>query len=39
VPKSLASAPVLFIWFWLKAPAAAIVTYDVETELGWIVRN
>jgi hypothetical protein len=33
--KSRNSAPVPFIWFWPEgAPAAAIVTHDVETELG-----
>jgi len=35
VLKSRANAPVPFIWFWPEgAPAAAIVTHDVETELG-----
>ena len=33
--KSRNNAPVPFIWFWPEgAPAAAIVTHDVETELG-----
>jgi len=35
VVKSRGNAPVPFIWFWPEgAPAAAIVTHDVETELG-----
>ena len=35
VLKSRANAPVPFIWFWPEgAPAAAILTHDVETELG-----
>ena len=35
VLKSRSGAPVPFIWFWPEgAPAAAIVTHDVETELG-----
>jgi hypothetical protein len=33
--KARGSAPVPFIWFWPEgAPAAVIVTHDVETELG-----
>jgi hypothetical protein len=35
VVKSRHNAPVPFIWFWPEgAPAAAIVTHDIETELG-----
>lgn len=35
VLKSRANAPVPFIWFWPEgAPAAAVVTHDVETEPG-----
>ncbi len=33
--KSRNNTPVPFIWFWPEgAPAAAVVTHDVETELG-----
>jgi hypothetical protein len=35
VVRSRHGAPVPFIWFWPEgAPAAAIMTHDVETELG-----
>ncbi|MEQ1474657.1 MAG: hypothetical protein ABLQ96_12585, partial [Candidatus Acidiferrum sp.] len=33
--KSGHGAPVPFIWFWPEgAPAASIMTHDVETEVG-----